>query len=459
MDTQGTSEHHAPQSSNTFNKRVILGLIATGLILLIILATGVFFAFGYIRRTIETTSLNIPLLANPPVTNQIAFVGDDDNLWLVSPDGDDLRNITEDGRGYRFPTWAPDGRRLAFLGPSETNPSALYISPTGSSDPIVVFDEPQSAPFYLYWAPDSNSITFLTQELSGLAMRQIDTRTPDMDHTLGEGAPFYWVWSPQSDRMLLHVGGSRADSSQAHISLLDNDQDAERVELNLAPGSFQAPVWSSNGTHFFYIATNNEGQESIFRTNAQTLEQVVITDLGGLATYLILSSNDRHIAYLQLERGIRAPFGKAYLANTDGKNHKVLTDDPVASMYWSPDGTKLALLSLSRHDEGPTAKLSAGLAAPLPQQSLMLRWWIYDVETEDLEPLISFAPTSSFLQTVPFFDQYHLSLTFWSPDSRYFVVTKNNDNSEGGTIWVVDTTGEEEPLKVGQGSMAVWSWQ
>jgi len=458
MDTQSTTEPDAPQQSNSFNKRIILGLIVVGLIVFIILAGGVLLAFGYIRRTIETTPLNIPLLANQPVLNQIAFVGDDDNLWLVSPDGENLRNITEDGRGYRFPTWAPDGRRLAFLGPSNTNPSVLYISPTSSSDPVVVFDEPQSAPFYLYWAPDSNSITFLTQEPSGLAMRQIDTRTPDMDYTLGEGAPFYWVWSPQSDRMLLHVGGSRAASAQAHISLLDNNHNATRVELDLAPGSFQAPVWSSDGKYFFYIATNDEGKESIFKTDAQTLEQTIVTNIGGLATFLILSPVDRHIAYLELESGTRAPFGKAYLVNTDGKDQKLLTDAPVASMYWSPDGTKLALLSLSRHEEGPTAKLSAGLAAPLPQQSVLLRWWIYNVETEELEPLISFAPTGAFLQTVPFFDQYNLSLTFWSPDSRYFVVTKENENNKGGTIWVVDTTSQEEPLKIGQGTMAVWSW-
>ena len=104
MNTQNTTEPDAPRQSNSFNKWVILGLVVAGLILLIIMAGGAFLAFGYIRSTIETTSLNIPLLANQPVINQIAFIGDDENLWLVSPDGENLRNITEDGRGYRFPT-------------------------------------------------------------------------------------------------------------------------------------------------------------------------------------------------------------------------------------------------------------------------------------------------------------------------------------------------------------------
>ena len=81
------------------------------------------------------------------------------------------------------------------------------------------------------------------------------------------------------------------------------------------------------------------------------------------------------------------------------------------------------------------------------------------MDTEELEPLTSFTPTAAFLQTVPFFDQYHLSLTFWSPDSRYFVVTKDTGNNKDGSVWVVDTIGQEEPRKVGQGTMAVWSWQ
>jgi hypothetical protein len=54
---------------------------------------------------------------------------------------------------------------------------------------------------------------------------------------------------------------------------------------------------------------------------------------------------------------------------------------------------------------------------------------------------------------------YHLSLTFWSPDSRYFVVTKRSNEGLDGTVWVIDTTGQEEPRQIGKGYLAVWSWQ
>jgi hypothetical protein len=126
-------------------------------------------------------------------------------------------------------------------------------------------------------------------------------------------------------------------------------------------------------------------------------------------------------------------------------------------MYWSPDGKKLALLTLAQDDESPTAR-APGLAAPLLRHQ-RLRWWIYDKESETLDLLVSFVPTLNFLQTVPYFDQYHLSLTFWSPDSRYLVNTQREPESPDGTVWILDTTREEPPRRVGEGTLAVWSWQ
>jgi hypothetical protein len=68
-------------------------------------------------------------------------------------------------------------------------------------------------------------------------------------------------------------------------------------------------------------------------------------------------------------------------------------------------------------------------------------------------------PSAEFLQTIPYFDQYHLSMTIWSPDSRYLVVTSRQDDSEDGSVLVVDSAGQEDPRHIGEGKMAVWSWK
>ena len=446
-----------PPPSKKHSKKFLLTLSAFALILVAFLTVWVALAFNSIRQNLESATWAIPLVDQEPVSNQIAFVGNDFNVWLVSPDGGNLRRLTLDGKGYRFPTWSPDGRQLAFIGHDDSSNTVLYVSPTDRGESSIVFDEPNSPPFYLYWSPDSRNLTFLTQEDSDIAMRLVDTSAADSERILGRGAPFYWAWSPGSEKLLMHVGGSRAASEAAHLSLLDNDLDAQRVELKDAPGRFQAPVWSSDGNHFFYIAENEDQGESIFKIEADTLIQDQITDLSGFA-HMVLSPDDEHLAYLQYEAGTRPPFGRAYLLGVGQNKPTRLTKLPVASMYWSPDGKKLALLSINRPNDGPTARAGV-LASPLTQE-FSLRWWVYNLETEALQPLISFAPTINFLQTIPYFDQYHQSLTFWSPDSRYLVITKKlEEGSSVGSVWVVDTTGKEKPHKIGDGSLAVWSWQ
>lgn len=441
------------QSGKT--KKIIVGLVALGLVSLVCLGGIAYFAFDSLWERFTSPTEFAAASAEQPVSNRIAVVGNDDNIWLISPDGEEMRQITTDDKGYRFPTWAPDGRYLAFVGPGEADNTTLYVTAASKNEPMPLFNESDAAPFYLYWSPDSHWITFLTQERVGLAMREADA-IAGTTRLLAEGSPFYWVWSPAGDKLLMHVGGARALSEKAHLSILENQADAERVELNLAPGNFQAPLWSGDGKFFYYIATDEQGQESIYRTEANTLEQFRVTNLAGFA-YMVLSPTGEHIAYMQIERS-RPPFGTAYIVNTDGQNHMRLTDDPVGSLYWSPDGTKLALLTITRQQDGGSTANNGLLASPLLQE-IVFRWMIYDVETEEIEPLISFNPTVDFLQLIPFFDQYHLSLTFWSPDSRYLVVSKENAGEETGTIWVVDTTGEQAPRQIAEGTLAIWSWE
>lgn len=393
--------------------------------------------------------------------NQIAFVGNDNNLWLVSPDGENLQAITSDataGGGYRAPTWSPDGQYIAFVGPRGRGDFALFLSSLEGNDPRVLYDSPGSAPFYLYWAPNGKEITFLTQELSGLSMRQASVQTGAESRLIGRGSPFYWTWSPDSARLLMHVGGARALSESAHISVLDNREDAQRIELKLAPGRFQAPVWSRDGQYAFYVAENDAGDEAIFRMDMDTLEQFPVASLEGVGqTFIIVSPDGQHIAYMEVDLSRPVPLGTPYLVNIDSQQAQAITNRSVMSMYWSPDGKKLALLTAGLEDEDPSAK-GGGLAAPLAQ-SIIFRWWVYQLETETLDPLMTIRPTFDFMQTVPFFDQYHLSLTFWSPDSRYFVATTEISEDQEGAVIVIDTTGQEPSRQVGDGRLAIWSWK
>ncbi len=390
------------------------------------------------------------------LSNRIVFVGNDGNLWLVAPDGRHLTHLTTDG-GHQFPTWSPNGKWLAFIGPDEAGRPALYVSDLAAGRSRLVFTSADSTPFYIYWSPDSLALTFLTQESSTLAMRVADVQNPDYVRVMAQGDPFYWAWSPSGDQLLMHVGGSWSVSPDAHLSLLENREGAQRVELEPAPGQFQAPLWSADGQTIYYIAAAENGAEAIYQTDVATSKQSFLVPLDGPAL-MVLSPTGQHVAYLQVRHPRHTPaYGAAFVVNTAGGAPQRVLDDQVAAMYWSPDGKKLALLTLVSSDEGPTAR-APGLAAPLTRH-LRYRWWVYEVETEQVRLLTSFVPTPDFEQTVPFFDQYHLSLTFWSPDSRYLLVARRDGDGDAGAIWVFDTTGQETPRQIGPGSFAVWSWQ
>ncbi len=393
------------------------------------------------------------------LTNRIAFVGNDRNIWLVDPDGSNLQAITRDGRGYNFPTWAPDGRHLAFIGRNDANRNALYLySPTPPTTTLL-FDSPASSAFYLYWTPDSRALTFLTQEELGLAMRLAEVDVPGESRLLETGAPFYWVWSPRGDKLLMHVGGSRRASSSAHLSILEKRAGANRIQLNLAPGRFQAPLWSPDGEAIFYVASDEAGQDAIYRANPETLVQERLAPLGGRSiTYMVISPDGQHLAYLEAESVQPVPVGNLYLMDVDGQNRRLLTERSVLSAYWSPDGSQLALLVVAEAGDDSTARGGGGLAAPAPQE-IEFQWWVYRLAAERLEFLTAFDPTLDFVQTIPYFDQYHLSLTFWSPDSRKLVITTAGADATEGTVLVVDTAAQTPPLPIGEGTFAVWSWR
>jgi Tol biopolymer transport system component len=431
--------------------KLLLALLVAGFVLAIC-GTGAA-AIWFVTRRVSP-----PRVAEgEPLLNRIAFVDNAGDLWLATPDGMDLQRRLAGIGGVRFPTWSPDGRRLAFVALNDTGNTALYVAEGERGETAVLFDDPVSAPFYIYWSPDSRSVTFLTQEPNDLSMRVVDATDPSSSRIMAQGSPFYWVWSPTANQLFMHVGGAAAFSENAHLSFLENAQDAQRVELNLDPGRFQAPAWSTNGDYVSYIAADKDGNEAIYKSDVVTDQQMLVTPLDGPA-YMVMSPGDQYIAYLQVEQDEQFPaVGSAYVVDTQGENKRRVVKDSVASMYWSPDGKKLALLTFALEDENPVARVP-GLAAPLTQLA-RFRWWVYDVETEALELLTTFIPTVAFLQTVPFFDQYHLSLTFWSPDSRYLVITKRETGSAEGTVWILDTTGLDEPRQIGEGTFAVWSWR
>ena len=96
----------------------------------------------------------------------------------------------------------------------------------------------------------------------------------------------------------------------------------------------------------------------------------------------------------------------------------------VLAFFWSPDGTRLAVVTIDDF-LGPLPEASTGRRAkPILQDAppdVILTWWLVDAATGEATERDQFLPTPQEFYIFQFFDQYAHSHRVWSPDSRYIV--------------------------------------
>ncbi len=424
---------------------------------------------------------NAASVANPfaPTTrNQIVYVGNDSNIYVADPNTGNKIALTQDAgdaHAYNYPTWSPDNQRLAFVGYTFENGSptegALYtITPRGEKlTPI--FKTTKNFPFYLYWSPDSQFVSFLSnQDSSGMALRIAQTDRPDSMQQVDTGAPFYWAWSPDGAQLFTHVGGTRDDNENARLALLDLRNAQAPQPLQALPGAFQAPQWSRDGKLLF--STQEGGTQTIALSDPQGAAPTKLAGYQGRASFARAPDGTR-VAYIVTDANLRVPhYGPLRVVNADGQNVRLVASENALAFQWSPDSQKIAFLTITvsnnQQNFQPGAPQLAShtpdslVTAPLKNQDgqtrLEFNWKVWDSVTDKTHLAATFVPTRSFLNVLPYFDQYTNSSTFWSPDSQALVYT-TLDSADRGSIWVADALAKTPAKKIGEGVLAFWSWK
>jgi len=393
----------------------------------------------------------------------IAYLGIDGNVYVSDEGGDnqsqltrDAKNQTNDFVAYQLPTWSQDGNQLAFIrssGTTVTSSSNIMVANVSNNDVSEIYTSEMEHPFYMLWSPDDTHVTFLsTSATQGLLLLQSVSVDGNEHSIIDTGSPYYWSWAPDGRALITHSGGADASTTPEHLAFLQmQDSNVVEDDLDVNPGSFQAPVWSPDGNHIAIPRTEDGKNEIILTDGHGEFESVV----GNFSNYTAVgwSGNATKLAYIDgditsLNAGV---IGKLNVVDIDTMQTTTAESDSVLAFFWSPSGRELVYFV-------PVLAAGSGSSSATSQQ-LYLQTFILNAETGESRELFTFQPTQQFVSILPYFDQYHQSNTIWSPDSQNIVLSFIGQDDNPGIAVIDVTTAELSTKLLANGVLAFWSWK
>ncbi len=241
-----------------------------------------------------TTVLKSEVAPPPPEPTTGYFI------HLATSSGVYVRQLV---RGY-WPTWSPDGSRIAFQGPNDGNGSAagLYVMDVDGTAQRIIESDDHWLP---RWSPDGSKISFATCVPNG-------------------------VEGPFGLRCDVAFGTMNADGSDERIFALSHPDYG---------GTIQPAEWSPDGKTLALVRGVGGGatRADLFVINADGSGLTRLTQLGTI-TGAVWSPDGQRLA-------LRAG-PSVYVLNADGSAMTQLTHDPsplvVGEVAWSPLGDRIA---------------------------------------------------------------------------------------------------------------------
>ncbi len=251
---------------------------------------------------------------------QIVFHSKRDGNWeiyVMDADGGNPRNLTKNRNDDTFPSWSPDGKRVAFVSDRDG-----HVMNGISTAEIYVIDADGDNPQNLTNNPGSD-------------------RDPS--------------WSPDGKRIAFSSLRRDKDGNLGHFDIYVMDADGGNPRrLTENPHGARSPSWSPDGGRIVF-STRRDGH---FRTKFGITSEIYVMDADGQGeqrltenrqndSYPVWSPDGERIAFASDRKGDLENY-EIYVIDADGGNQQQLTnhrgDD--GSPSWSPDGEQIAFHSL-----------------------------------------------------------------------------------------------------------------
>ena len=269
---------------------------------------------------------------------QIAFESTRSRNWIVEiylmdPDGEQIRQITDEPKYDGEPAWSPDGKRITFVSYRDLKElpehrvmrGDIYVMNADGSNPINLTQSPERPHGVSSWSPDGKQIAFTSGELfnddiltnSDIWVMDTDGANPRnrTNHEAHDQTP---DWSPDGLRIAF-----TSDRDRNWEIYLMNADGTNPINLTNHLAEDGRPDWSPDGQQIAFTS-GRDGNWEIYVMNADGANPINLTNHPAEDNRSSWSPDGTRIAFDSNRDGDR----EIYVMNADGTNPVNLTQNP-----------------------------------------------------------------------------------------------------------------------------------
>jgi Tol biopolymer transport system component len=190
-------------------------------------------------------------------------------LFAIEPNGKNQRELAR--APGRAPTLSPEGKRLVYMAGSWTA-TRLTVSLLDGTNARQITDD-SSIAWNNHWSPDGKRIAFTSREnpkseLAVFVMNADGSGRRQVTHIPAEEGGAQWpVWSPNGRLLAVQVN-SRTTKNSAHIWIVDAATgDAHKIAAHSAAYVDETPSWFPDGKRIAF-QSNRTGRMEVWVMNA-----------------------------------------------------------------------------------------------------------------------------------------------------------------------------------------------